>query len=154
MSAIDLTPYRRTGKLAGRCTCGAVTLTVDGNYIAAVGACHCVMCQRSTGTVFMAFEAAADAVTVQGPAKSHATSPFAERAFCGTCGSNLWLRNIGADTEYELLPGLFPDAAGFPLISEIYMDRCPSYMALKGDHPRRTAAEYEAKNLFVEGDAQ
>lgn len=145
--------YRRTGRLQGRCTCGDVSMTVDGDYVAAVGACHCLMCQRSTGTVFMSFEAAAAAVTVSGPVKSHATSDFAERAFCGTCGSNLWLRNTGPEADYEFLPGLFPDAAGFPLISEIYIDRAPAYMALAGDHPRKTRADYEARNLFVEGDA-
>lgn len=146
--------YRSNGRIHGRCTCGAVTIDVDGDYVAAVGACHCLMCQRWTGTVFMAFEAAADAVTVRGPATAHATSGFAERAFCGTCGSALWLRNTTPpDADFELMPGLFPDASGFPLISEIYMDRAPAYVPLSGDHPRKTRAEYEARQPFVEGDA-
>lgn len=146
--------YRRNGRLEGRCTCGEVSITVDGDYVAALGACHCLMCQRWSGTVFMAFEASADAVTVQGPAKSHATSEFAERAFCGTCGSALWLRNTTPpNSDYELMPGLFAEAAGFPLISEGYIDRAPAYVPLSGDHPRKTRAAYEAHQHFVEGDA-
>ncbi len=150
---MNIDQYRRNGRMEGRCTCGAVTIHVDGDYVAALGACHCMMCQRWSGTVFMAFEVAAAAVSVDGPAKSHATSEFAERAFCGTCGSALWLRNIGEAEDYELMPGLFAEAAEFPLISEIYIDRAPHYVPLSGDHPRRTRAEYEMKNLFVEGSA-
>jgi len=147
-------PYRRTGRLEGQCLCGSVTIKVDGDHVAALGACHCLMCQRWTGTVFMAFEAAAGSVSVTGPAVTHQTSGFAERAFCSTCGSALWLRNLGDGADYELMPGLFPDAAAFPLVSEIYIDRAPAYVPLAGDHPRKTRALYEARNLFVEGDAR
>lgn len=151
---MNIDEYRRTGKIEGRCTCGAVSIMVNGDYVAALGACHCLMCQRWSGTVFMAFQASANAVTATGPVRDHATSNFAKRAFCGTCGSALWLRNTSPeDAEYELMPGLFADAASFPLISEIYMDRCPTYVSLNGDHPRKTRAEYEARQPFVEGDA-
>lgn len=145
-------PYRRTGRMQGRCLCGDVSITVDGDYIAAVGACHCLMCQRSNGVLFAAFEAGADAVTVRGEARRYPSSTFSERAFCATCGSALWLRNTTPeDAEYELMPGLFAEAASFPLISEIYTDRCPAYLLLAGDHVRRTRAEYEAGNLHIAG---
>jgi hypothetical protein len=58
--------YRRTGQLSGRCLCGAVSLAIDGGYVAAVGACHCSKCQRSAGVMWAAFMADADAVTVTG----------------------------------------------------------------------------------------
>lgn len=145
--------YRQSGQLAGRCLCGAVHLAVDGDYVAAVGACHCSYCQHWTGALYASFEVSADAVTITGPVTRYPATPFSERAFCATCGSHLWLRDTNApDTAYEFLPGLFPAAAAFPLISEIYCDRAPAYAALSGDHPRRTRAEYESKNLFVEGD--
>jgi len=153
MSADLRDPYRRTGTLHGNCLCGAVTIEVDGDYIAAVGVCHCTMCQRSNGVLFGAFEAAAAAVTTSGPAQRYASSSFAERAFCGTCGSALWLRDTSpAGMGYELMPGLFAKAADFPLISEIYHDRAPAYVPLAGDHRRGTRAEYEQKNLHIEGD--
>lgn len=146
-------PYRRTGQLRGRCLCGAVEITVDGDYIAAVGACHCTMCQRSNGVIWAAFEAAADAVTATGPIQTYESSDFAERTFCGTCGSNLWLRNTNGDNAaYELMPALFETASAFPLISEIYEDRAPSYATMAGEHRRMTRDEFEQKNLHVEGD--
>ena len=145
--------YMTRGRLTGRCVCGAVEIAIDGEHMAAVGACHCGMCQRWSGGVFTCFSAKPEAVTVTGPVKQHQSSEFAERAFCATCGSHLWMRDTAREgADYDLMPGLFPAAKDFPLISEIYTDRAPAYVALQGDHKRATRAEYEAKNLFVEGD--
>ena len=145
--------YRRRGRLEGACLCGAVRITVDGAYVAAVGACHCSLCQRSAGMVWGAFEAAADAVRVQGTVARYASTDFSERTFCPVCGSNLWLRNTDpADAVYEFMPALFPAARAFPLISEVYSDRAPAYAALSGDHRRVTRADYEARLPHVEGD--
>ncbi|MEM9797687.1 MAG: GFA family protein [Pseudomonadota bacterium] len=151
MSWVD--QYRAEGRLDGRCLCGAVRIRVDGKHIAAVGMCHCGKCQLSNGVAWAAFEAEADAVTWTGDVARYASTPFAERAFCPVCGSNLWLRNTDSDdAAYELMPGLFPAAAGFPLISEIYIDCAPAYAAMSGDHRTKTRAEYEANNAHVEGD--
>lgn len=146
--------YRKNGRLEGRCLCGDVSITVDGGYVAAVGACHCGMCQRWNGVAFACFSASPEAVTITGPATRHASSDFAERAFCATCGSHLWMRTTQPEEDYEFMPGLFPEAAQFPLISEIYVDCAPAYAQLSGDHKRATRAEYEAKNPFVEGEAR
>lgn len=146
-------PYRRTGKLSGRCLCGAVTIEVDGNYIAAVGACHCVMCQRWNGMLFASFLAETRAVSVTGPVKSYPSSSFSERGFCATCGSAIWLKSADPDaSEIELFPGSFKEAADFALISEIYTDLAPNYVCLKGEHARKTRADVQANHPFVEGD--
>ncbi|MEM7491692.1 MAG: GFA family protein [Pseudomonadota bacterium] len=150
MSWVDA--YRRSGRLDGRCLCGAVTIAVDGDHIAGVGACHCMMCQRWNGTLYGSFEASPDAITVTGEVSTYPSSDFSERAFCPKCGSHLWLRQTRGGNGYELFPGLFPSAADFPLISEIYTDRAPAYLPLTGDHRTKTRAEYEADNPHLEGD--
>ena len=144
--------YRASGRLDGGCLCGAVAVTIDGDHVAAVGACHCSMCRRWNGMVFGVFTAAPDAVTVTGDVARYRSSGFAERAFCPACGSHLWMRNLSPEDDYEFMPGLFDGARDFPLISEIYADAAPRHAALQGDHKRATRAEYESKNLFVEGD--
>lgn len=145
--------YRRTGRIEGHCLCGSVTIRIDGGYVAAVGACHCGMCQRWNGVLHASFDAEADAVEVTGAVTRHASSGFAERAFCPVCGSHLWMRDTHKpDDIYELMPGLFPAARDFPLNSEIYTDCAPAYVALAGEHRRATRAEYEASHPFVEGD--
>ena len=58
-----------------------------------------------------------------------------------------------ADEGYDLMPGLFDAALGWPLRSEIYTDQAMAAAALAGDHPRKTAAEYEANAPHVKDDA-
>ncbi len=138
--------------LTGHCLCGAVTITVAGAHDPRPGACHCRMCQRWSGGLFLCFNADADGVTVEGPVTRHASSSFAERAFCAVCGSHLWMRNNTGKT-YDLMPGLFDEARDWPLRSEVYSDRAMASVRLGGDHRRATQAEYETKNQYVAGDA-
>lgn len=141
--------------LSGRCLCGAVTITVAGAHDPRVGACHCRLCQRWSGGLLLRFAAEASAVTVRGDVARYRSSAFAERAFCPLCGSHVWFNDVDADghpTTYELMPGLFDAACRWPLRSEIYVDRAMASVRLEGSHRRKTRAEYEADNRYVEGD--
>jgi hypothetical protein len=138
--------------MTGHCLCGAVTVRVAGGHDPRPGACHCRMCQRWSGGLFLCFNADADGVAVDGPIARHASSDFAERAFCSVCGSHLWMRDRTAST-YDLMPGLFNEARDWPLRSEVYADRAMASVRLEGDHRRATRAEYENKNQYVAGDA-
>ena len=138
--------------MTGHCLCGAVTVRVAGPHDPRPGACHCRMCQRWSGGLFLCFNADADGVAVDGPIARHASSDFAERAFCSVCGSHLWMRDRTANT-YDLMPGLFDEARDWPLRSEVYADRAMASVRLEGDHRRATRAEYENKNQYVAGDA-
>ncbi|MCE2737824.1 MAG: GFA family protein [Rhodobacter sp.] len=138
--------------MTGHCLCGAVTVRVAGPHDPRPGACHCRMCQRWSGGLFLCFSADAAGVTVEGPVTRYASSGFAERAFCPVCGSHLWMRdNTGA--SYDLMPGLFDEARDQPLRSEVYADRAMASVRLQGDHRRATQTEYEQKNHHVAGVA-
>lgn len=139
-----------TREMTGKCLCGSVTITVTDAHDPIVGACHCRMCQHWSGEVFLCFEAKPGTVGVRGEVARYASSAFAERAFCPRCGSHLWMRNTdSADAPYDLMPGLFDAAAGWPLRSEIYTDRAMACVSLAGNHERATEDEYEAKNSHV-----
>ncbi len=141
------------GVIFGHCLCGAVTLAVSGLHDPSPGACHCRMCQRWSGAVFLAFDVQSDALTVTGPVAIYASSSFAERAFCSVCGSHLWLRDTGPnETIVDLMPGLFDEARDWPLQSEIYTDQAMASVQLAGEHQRATSAEYEKENPFVQED--
>ena len=143
--------------LTGHCLCGTVTITVAGAHDPRVGACHCRMCQRWSGGLFLCFTADASTVTVTGEVTRYRSSTFAERAFCPRCGSHLWFNDVeegGKPRSYELMPGLFDTARSWPLRSEIYVDRAMASARLAGDPPRKSRAEYEAQNPFVEGDME
>ena len=143
--------------ITGRCLCGAVTVTVAGKHDPRVGACHCRMCQRWSGGLFLCFEADASSVTITGEVTRYRSSAFAERAFCPRCGSHLWFNDVASGGEprsYELMPGLFDAARTWPLRSEIYVDRAMTSVHLLGDHRRKSRAEYEAENPFIAGDME
>ena len=142
-----------TSVLNGHCLCGAVAIRVAGAHDPRAAACHCRMCQRWSGGLFLCFEADAAAVTFTGPIARFASSDFAERAFCAVCGSHLWLRDTGPDEHtYEFMPGLFDAARNWPLRSEVYADCAMASVKLSGDHRRATRSEYETRNQFVPGD--
>ncbi|WP_076445130.1 GFA family protein [Roseivivax lentus] len=129
--------------LDGACLCGAVRIRVE-RHRAEVGACHCSRCRIWSGALFAVFSAPPASVTVEGPVSVY-PGEIAERAFCGTCGSNLWLRD-NDDGAYEFMIGAFPGAKDYPLISEIYHDKAFAAVTLAGDHRRTDAAPYEAEN--------
>lgn len=134
----------------GRCLCGAVTVTLT-DPAGWVGVCHCRMCRQWSGGIWAGFPAEESTVKVTGPVQIYASSELADRAFCQTCGSQLWMRDRKEGAVYDMMPGLFDEASGWPLKSEVYADQAMNAMALKGDHPRATAQEYQAKNPDVKG---
>jgi hypothetical protein len=137
--------------MQGHCLCGGVQISVAAHR-GFTAVCHCRMCQRWTGGLFVCFPAEEADVQVTGPVVRFASSDIAERAFCGACGSHLWFRGNNSDGHYALMPGLFDEARDLPLKSEIYVDRALAGLALPGDHRRATREAYEAKNDHLEGD--
>lgn len=135
--------------IEGHCLCGAVRVKVADSDNR-IGACHCRMCQRWSGGLFLCFNASE--VEIEGEVARYRSSDFAERAFCPKCGSHLWMRDTAEDGTFDLMPGLFDEATGWPMRSEIYTDRALASVSLGGDHRRATRAEYEAKNSHIEGD--
>ena len=109
------------------------------------------MCQRWSGGLFACFPAAEATVTVAGPVTEFQSSALARRAFCSRCGTQLWMRDVTAGADYDLLPGIFDAAKDWPLTSEIYCDQAMAAFALAGDHKRATAATYREKNPAVAG---
>ena len=138
--------------IEGACLCGGVRLRV-GDPDRRIAACHCGICRRWSGGLYLSFAARPETVTVEGRPATHATSDFAERAFCPTCGSHLWMRDTDrADADIELMPGLFPATRDWPVRSEIYADRAMASATLAGDHERTSAATYETTHPHIEGD--
>ena len=127
----------------GGCLCGAVRYTA-GLEKPEFAACHCKMCQRVTGGVNLSFEVPAAAMRIEGGDKVviYRSSDWAERAFCGICGSNLWYRGIKGDApHYAVGFGTLDDTSGMEMTSEICIDTKPDAYAFTGDRQRKTTAE-------------
>ena len=92
------------------CGCGAVRITLRGEPVR-VSMCHCLACQRRTGSAFgvqarfardqvESFEGRPTEWTRTGDAGGHATFRF-----CPTCGATVWW-------ELDSLPGFVAVAVG------------------------------------------
>lgn len=131
----------------GACLCGAVSFEADPAEMHC-HACHCESCRRWSGGPFLAVPVGTQ-VSFRGAEniRRYVSSDWAERAFCGTCGSTLYYR-VTAEGEGQgdtyLAIGLFDDPDGFPLVSEMFIDRKPAGFAFAGERPRTTKAEFEA----------
>ena len=129
----------------GGCLCGAVRYTAH-DAPDTFGACHCTMCQHISGGVNMAFTAKADRFEISGTeaVRAYRSSDWAERSFCGTCGSNLWYRLVTpSDTphDYHVGFGTLDDKSGMLFGYEICVDTQPAAYAFAGERVRKTSAE-------------
>lgn len=131
-------------RIEGQCLCGAVKVRAVPKR-RAVEACHCTMCRKWSGLAYLGVQCGSD---VEFDGEEHIaryrSSEWAERGFCGQCGSNLFFHYL-PNGSYGLLAGLFPDAALEPLSEEIFIEEKPDYYAFAGDSETLTGAEVMAK---------
>jgi hypothetical protein len=129
----------------GSCLCGAVTFTADVSGEAS--ACHCGMCRRWSGGPFLAVGVASLVWEKSSGLKTIASSEWAERGFCGECGSSIYYR-ITAPGPYQgvtsVALGTFDDQSDVTITKEWYIDRKPAAYTLAGERKRLTEAEIEA----------
>ena len=135
--------------MTGKCLCGAVTFVAE-DVETHHHACHCGMCLRwSGGAPFFGARVHGVAFTGVEHLARHASSPWAERGFCRTCGSHLFYF-LKPNQSYSMSVGAFDDPSPFVLALEIFIDQKPAGYAFAGEHPRMTEAEAVA--AFTPGD--
>ncbi|NPD14408.1 GFA family protein [Xinfangfangia sp. D13-10-4-6] len=131
----------------GQCLCGAVQITVS-HPPHEVNACHCGMCRRWTGVALVTLDVPEANIRIEGldTVRRYTSSDWAERAFCGTCGSSLWYRLTapGAPDDYYLAAGLMDDPSDLTLANEIYIDHRPPAFAFAGPAKQITEAAFLA----------
>lgn len=124
----------------GHCLCGAVQVSAAlADHDAHV--CHCTMCQRWSGGPFVSV-AVTSATTFEGTEAIavYPSSDWAERGFCRHCGSPLFYR-MKSNGSHFLPVGLFDDAEGLTLASEIFIDRKPPFYSFAEKTKKMTEAE-------------
>ena len=129
---------------SGGCQCGRVRFRVDGP-LGRASICHCRMCQKATGNYFAPYVSfRKGAVTwTRGDRKLYRSSNFAQRGFCGDCGTHLFYRLLPTG-EYILPAGLFQDR-DFTLASQIFIDEKPAFYALANDTETLTGQQVFAR---------
>ena len=98
------------------CSCGQLRIDVEGEPLG-VGVCHCLACQRRTGSVFAALASFAAPYKVAGTATEYVRvgdegARFRFR-FCPVCGTTLFHTEDGEEDRVGVAVGTFADPS-FP----------------------------------------
>ncbi|WMS85671.1 GFA family protein [Pleionea litopenaei] len=133
-----------TQSIKGHCLCGAVTVSVQ-QVDTKVGACHCSMCRRWGGGPLLAVDCHTE-VEFSGEqhVKSFASSEWAERGFCGQCGTHLFYKLL--QTGQFIMPvGLFNNIANLEFDHQIFIDEKPTYYEFANQTKNMTGEEVFAQ---------
>ncbi len=122
-----------TSRIAS-CSCGQLTAIVSGDPIR-VSVCHCLACQRRTGSVFGAqarFSRAS--VQVKGEAQVYVRvgdeGGKVSFSFCPTCGATVYYTMAGREDAVAIPVGAFAEP-NFPAPTfSVYEERMHSWVTL------------------------
>lgn len=94
------------------CCCGQLSIEVHGEP-RGVGVCHCLACQRRTGSVFAALAGFATPYEVRGAWTEYVRTgdqgaQFVFR-FCPVCGTSLFHTEVGDERSVSVAVGAFGD---------------------------------------------
>lgn len=106
------------------CGCGQLSIALHGE-MRGIGVCHCLACQKRTGSVFAALAGFAPPWTVTGEASSHVRTGDAGARFtfyfCPVCGTNLFHIEDGfEDRSVSVAVGCFADPYFPPPKDSVY----------------------------------
>lgn len=116
------------------CTCGQLSIEVQGEP-RGVGVCHCLACQRRTGSVFAALAGFAPPYTVTGRATEYVrTGDQGARfrfRFCPVCGTNVFHTEEGYEKRsVSVAVGAFADPDFPPPQVSVYDSRKHGWVQL------------------------
>ncbi len=119
------------------CSCGQLKAEVAGEPLR-VGVCHCLACQRRTGSVFGAqARFPRSAVAIAGRSTAFVRTGDAGTAvsfnFCPVCGATLYYAAVGNEDSVGIPVGAFADP-GFPRPSmSVYEERMHAWVRMPDD---------------------
>jgi len=126
--------------LRGNCLCGAVTLQVQ-HQAPTLNACHCSICRKWTGGPFMTLEChQAPRIEGEEHVRTYTSSDWAERGFCGQCGTHLFYR-LREGEFYALPVGLFEEGGQWPFELQVFIDEKPTNYAFANATREMTGEE-------------
>lgn len=122
------------------CCCGQLTIEVLGEP-GGVGVCHCLACQRRTGSVFAAIAGFAAPYKVSGRATEYVRAgdqgTKARFRFCPVCGSTVFHTHEGYEDQWiNVAVGAFADPGFPPPDDSVYECRRHPWVVLPADVTR------------------
>lgn len=133
---------------SGGCLCGAVRYEAR-EPLRPVIACHCEQCRRTSGHHVAATAVARPDLTISGEPSWFQSSDTARRAFCPTCGSNLFWDGKNSST-IAIFAGTLDDASGLALTGHIYTADKGAYYEINDGLPCAAARDPKLTTQEVE----
>ena len=113
----------------GSCMCGALHYQVNGP-LRPIIACHCIQCRKSSGHYVAATACPTEDLHIDGDTLQwYASSSEAERGFCRRCGSNLFWRQIGANST-SIWAGSIDGPTGLQIAQQMFANSKGDYYDL------------------------
>jgi hypothetical protein len=113
----------------GSCMCGALHYQVNGP-LRPIIACHCIQCRKSSGHYVAATACPTEDLHIDGDTLQwYASSSEAERGFCRRCGSNLFWRQIGANSTF-IWAGSIDGPTGLQIAQQMFANSKGDYYDL------------------------
>lgn len=123
-------------RITGQCRCGQVTLEIVARQLPPLYACHCLNCQRWSGSAFgLHMLSAASAVQVSGETAifehEHQGQTSTQHA-CGTCHTRLFNETTAASGMRVVRAGILEGAERFEPVAHIWTRRKQPWLVLPG----------------------
>ena len=126
-----------TDKRIASCSCGKLSAAVEGEPVR-ISVCHCLACQRRTGSVFGAqARFARSGVTISGEGKEYVRvgdeGSKVTFTFCTECGATVYYVLEGIEDTIAIPVGAFADPA-FPAPAfSVYEERMHGWVRMPED---------------------
>lgn len=126
--------------LKGNCMCGEVEFSAevpDKHF----DCCHCSMCRKwGGGPAFTVNIEGEIAFSNPNSVKTYDSSEWAQRGFCGTCGTHLFYR-LKDNSFWNVPMGILKDTSGFEFKTQIFIDSKPDNYEFLNETAKLTEAE-------------
>lgn len=118
------------------CSCGQLQAQVSGEPVR-VSVCHCLACQRRTGSVFGAqARFPREAVTVSGTSTEYVRvgdeGSKATFRFCPQCGATVYYTMEGMPDAVAIPVGAFADPSFPAPVFSVYEERMHAWVSMPG----------------------
>lgn len=132
-----MTDKPETRPITGRCVCGDLTYLVDAPPLF-THACHCLDCQRETGTAFnmTTIIVGSDLAITHGELRSIQISPRRTRHSCAKCNTAIYVSSTTFPSTVTLRPGTLDDTSVAAPQAHIWVSRKQSWLSLPDAVPK------------------
>jgi len=123
------------------CSCGQFRVRLEGDPVL-VSSCHCLACQRRTGTVFgsTSFFRRDQVVAIEGEHRAWAHTADSGRVltfhFCPTCGSTVFWDRENAPDVVSVAVGAFADPAFPAPVRTVWTESMHGWLPFPDSIPR------------------